>query len=190
MDTPPAQVQAPPADPPPADAPSPPPAAGTETIAAVLVAMRRPLKLLFRRFRFKPHEAEDIAQSALTILVRDWDLVDNPHGYLLATVRREISHHFRRRAAEKLVQLDEHLQELISEDPAIGLDRRRDALRLLSRLPPSVRQVALLHYGAGMMHQEIAAALGQSEAAVRQLLSRGLRRLRRELEVEAAPDAK
>jgi RNA polymerase sigma-70 factor (ECF subfamily) len=152
--------------------------------------MRQPLKLLFSRFRLGPHEAEDITQSALTILVRDWTLIDNPRGYLLATVRRQISHHFRRLAAEKLEQLDEHLRELTSENPAIGLDRRLDALRLLSRLPPSVRQVALLHYGGGYTHQEIAAALGQPEPAVRQLLSRGLRRLRRELEASPAPAAR
>src|SRR5579864_4264218 len=171
MDTPQAQVPAPPADPPPADAPSQRSSRRTDGITAVLQEMRQPLKLLFRRFRLQPHEVEDIAQSALTILVRDWHLVDNPRGYLLATVRRQISHHFRRLAAEKLDQLDEHLRELASEDPATGLDRRLDALRLLSRLPPSIRQVALLHYVAGMTHQEIAAALDQPEPAVRQLLS-------------------
>lgn len=169
----------------------PPPATAPESpgIVAVFAAMRQPLKLLFRRFHLKPHEVEDIAQSALVILVQDWALLGNPHGYLLTTVRRLISNHLRRQAAENLVRLEEHLKDLASEDPAIGLDRRLDAQRLLARLPPSARQIAYLHYGGGLTYQEIAAALEQPEATVRQLLSRGLRRLRRDLERAAAPAA-
>ena len=187
MDDPSSQVQV--EDPPAALSP-PPAAAGTAGIAAFLPAMRQPLKLLCRRFRLEPHEIEDILQSSLLVLVEQWHLIRNPRGYLLATVKRQISHHLRRQAAERLVQIEEHLKELISEDAAIGLDRRRDALRLLSRLPPTVRQLAGLHYGLGLTHQEIAAELGQTETAVRQLLSRGLRRLRRDLETPAAPVAK
>ena len=154
-----------------------------EGIAALLPAMYPSLKSLFRQFHLTPQDAEDILQSALLRLVQQRSLIGNLQGFLFATVRTKIAHHLRRRAAERLVQLaDEHFAALVSEHPASRLERRRDARRFLARLPPAVRQIADLRFGAGMTHREIAATLGQTEAGVRQILSRGLRSLRRDLE--------
>jgi RNA polymerase sigma factor (sigma-70 family) len=52
----------------------------------------------------------------------------------------------------------------------------------LSQLAPREREVVALRYGADLSTADIARTLGLSEANVLQILSRALRRLRRELE--------
>jgi RNA polymerase sigma factor (sigma-70 family) len=148
------------------------------------------MRQLFRRYHLPLEDAEDIVQQSLLILVYNAAGVRNPIGYFLGTVRREVSHLLRRRAAERLVQLaDEHPEQLVVESPAALIERRHDAQRLLKQLPPLVRQIAILHLGAGFQHREIAKALGLNEASVRQILSRGLKRLHSELALSAAAHA-
>ena len=148
------------------------------------------MRQLFRRYRIPIQDAEDVVQQALYILVRRAARVYNPIAFFLGTVRRKITHHLRRRAVERLVQLaDEHLEKLTVDSPAALIERRRDAQRLLKRLPPLTRQIAILHLGAGFKHHEIAEALDLSETAVRQLLSRGLKHLRTELALSTAAHA-
>jgi len=162
-----------------------------EGIVALLPAMRPRLRRLFERFRIAPHDAEDILQDALIILLRQWTLVDNPAGFLLGTVRLRIAHHLRRRASERLVQLaGDQLEPVGADTPLLRAELRRDASRLLSRLPAPAQRVVLLRFGASLKHREIARVLGQPEARVRQLLSRSLRRLRQDLKDAGAPRAR
>jgi RNA polymerase sigma factor (sigma-70 family) len=158
-----------------------------EEIGALLPALRSPLRRLFHRYRVTPDEGEDILQDALVILLQEWPSVLYPARYLLGTVRNQIARHLQRRVSERLVQLSaEHLDEFISE-PLCHVEMRRDVRRLLSRLPSPAQQVVVLRYGADLKHREIAEAVGQTEAGVRQLLCRSLRRLRRDLELPNAP---
>jgi RNA polymerase sigma factor (sigma-70 family) len=150
-----------------------------QSLAALLPACYPPLRRLFRCYHVRTQDTEDIVQSALVVLLHQRSLIRDPAAYFFVTVRRLASRDLRRRAEERLVELAEaDVRHLASQSPATHRDRCRDARRLLVRLPPPIRQIALLHYGAGLSHREIAARLGQSEAAVRQLLSRGLRRMR------------
>ena len=159
-----------------------PPATAADGIGAVLAAMRLQLRSLFERFRIAPADADDILQDSAIILLNQWNLVDNPGAYLLGTVRRRIFDFLRRRAAERLVQLAaEHLEQLVSERTLSLVEMRVDARRLVARLPPPAQQVVALRYGAGLRYREIAPLVGLTEAAVRQLLCRGLVRLRRQV---------
>jgi RNA polymerase sigma factor (sigma-70 family) len=189
-----AQVHNPSAAPPPLAPPPPAPAASPRaaapdtrsaaTLPALLAALRQPLRQLLRRLHISPQDGEDIVQDALYSLLCHWRQVANPAGYLFATVRRLAAIHLRRLAAERLVQVAYHaLPNLATESPAARIERRRDVHRFLSRLPLHVRHIALLHYGAGLTYREIAAELGHSEPAIRQLVSRGLRRLQRDLQL-------
>lgn len=66
--------------------------------------------------------------------------------------------------------------------PSKGLRRKERLARLeasLSGLKPEQREAILLSKVDGLRVKEIAARMGRSEAAVKQLLSRGLRALRR-----------
>jgi RNA polymerase sigma factor (sigma-70 family) len=164
------------------------PTDGVEAIAADLPTLRARFRPFFRRHRLHPHEIDDILQSALVIIVHQRALIRDPLAYFHGTVRRLIGLHLRRRAEAPLVQLAESDEaHLASESPAAEIERRRDALYLLARLPPPARRIALLHYVAGLSHREIGASLGLSEAAVRQQLCRALSRLR--AEIQPSPDA-
>ena len=168
----------------------PPTGPSDEDIVAILRLTRPAMRQLFHRYRIQIQDAEDIVQQSLVVLVRRVAEAYNPNAFFLGTVRRKITRHLRRRAAERLVQLaDEHMEQLTVDSPAELIERRRDAQRLLKLLPPTTCQIALLHLGAGYKHQEIAEALDLSETAVRQLLSRGLRQLRSELAVSTAAHA-
>ena len=68
-----------------------------------------------------------------------------------------------------------------ADDAAIPLD----LATVLARLDRRERAVLALRFGAGLRGREIAAVLDLSERRVRQLLSRGLRRVRTELERES-----
>ena len=151
-------------------------------LAALLPGSRPPLRRIFRCYHVRAQDTEDIVQSALVVILQQWSLIRDPAAYFFVTVRRLASLDLRRRAVDRLVELTEDdALHLASESPALRLDRCRDARRLLARLPPTARRIALLHYGAGLSHREIAARLGHGEAAVRQQLSRSMRRLRAEL---------
>jgi RNA polymerase sigma factor (sigma-70 family) len=157
--------------------------AGTvASIEPLLPGLHAGLRRMLRRFRVPPHEAEDILQEGVCCLLRQWQQVANPSGYLYETVRRQAVLHGRRAALERRRRVaGEELAALTVESPAGPLERRRDGRYLLSRLPETVRRIARLHHGEGLPHREIARRLGLSESAVRQLLSRGLRRLQREM---------
>ncbi len=57
-------------------------------------------------------------------------------------------------------------------DPQESMAARHDALRLLERLPPRARSVALLTYVDGMLQHEVAEALGVSRRTVVSYLTR------------------
>jgi len=67
-----------------------------------------------------------------------------------------------------------------SDDDGLGVGR--DLAAALARLERRDRSVIALRYGAGLASPEIARVLGVSEDSVRRAQSRGLRRLRTELE--------
>ena len=71
-----------------------------------------------------------------------------------------------------------------ADEPAVAVDDRLDAEALgpalalaLAGLSPALREVLVLHAWAELSHEEIAAALGCSSAAVRTRLSRARSRL-------------
>ena len=69
---------------------------------------------------------------------------------------------------------DPAAQATLADDLAIGF------LRVLERLQPEERTALLLHDAYDYSHGEVAAILGKSEAAVRQLASRARTRVRQE----------
>lgn len=128
-------------------------------------------------------DAEDLAQSALLAALEHLDDCRDPERFeaWLLTIARN-------RARRALVRrrLRDVLPWAAAEprDPAPPAEPQTRArlLRALASLAPRAREVVLLHDLERRSHAEIASALGLSEEASRQHLSRARRALRAHLE--------
>lgn len=105
--------------------------------------------------------------------------------WIFAIARNELRDHWRNNQRMlPIVELD-LAQEVEDLQPDPG-DVRRIVQQALSVLTEEQRQVVVLRYFSEKSHEEIAALLGKREGAVRQLLLRALRRMRKVM-ADAAP---
>jgi RNA polymerase sigma factor (sigma-70 family) len=71
--------------------------------------------------------------------------------------------------------------ELVEQGVDDGRPAYEELASLTDGLPPKERAAVVLRYGYDLSYDQIAAALGSSEAAARQATSTGVRRLRRRI---------
>jgi RNA polymerase sigma-70 factor, ECF subfamily len=116
-----------------------------------------------------------------------------PEAWLVTTTTRLCIDRLRQRRAEREAYVGPWLPEpLVEEPPAadaateLASDLSVAFLVLLERLAPEERAALLLHEVFESDYSEIAAALGKSEAACRQIVSRVRRRERPRVRVSAA----
>jgi RNA polymerase sigma-70 factor (sigma-E family) len=126
-------------------------------------------------------DAEDLVQTALLkVYRRSRRMVpDDPERYVRrAIVNANLSRFRRRRVRESLVEAP---PERPTED--VSPDEQAEALtRLLAGLSPRQRTVLALRYGADLSEAETAELLGVTAGTVKALASRGLARLRADLD--------
>ncbi|MGH2442337.1 MAG: RNA polymerase sigma factor [Chloroflexota bacterium] len=100
--------------------------------------------------------------------------------WLFRIARNSVVDHYRRR--KKQCSLDAAEHKASDADP-VGLvllsERRSELHTLLECLSNDQRDVVLLRYSADLSFPEVAYALGKNEPAVRMLLHRALRKLKR-----------
>jgi RNA polymerase sigma factor (sigma-70 family) len=141
-------------------------------------------------------EADDAVQEAwLRVSRAGTGGVDNLGGWLTTVVARVCLDMLRSRAARREEPLGVHLPDPIIGQPDM-LDPEQEALLadavglallvVLDTLAPAERLALVLHDSFAVPFQEIAAILGRSPAATRQLASRARRRVRA---APARPDA-
>jgi RNA polymerase sigma factor (sigma-70 family) len=145
-------------------------------------------------------EADDAVQEAWLRLSRtDAGAVDNLGGWLTTVVARVCLDLLRARTARREEPLGPHLP-----DPVVGreggLDPEQETLLaervglallvVLDSLKPAERLAFVLHDLFAVPFEEIAAALGRSPAAARQLASRARRRARQAAPVPDADPAR
>ena len=132
-------------------------------------------------------EVEDVTQEAFTSAVKsiesfEWQGDDSFFRWL-----EGIAEHVIVKAATRGRRRPLRLSHQVTSpgiSPSRGLRReeRFDRLeRALEDLPPDYREVLRLSRIEGLRHQEIAARMNRSHAAVRQLVIRALRKLREHL---------
>lgn len=125
--------------------------------------------------------AEDLVQTALLkVYRRSRRMVpDDPERYVRrAIVNAHLSRFRRHRVPESLV-------EVTPEQPATDLvpaEQAEALARLLAGLSPRQRAVLALRYGADLSEAETAELLGVTAGTVKSLASRGLARLRTQLD--------
>jgi RNA polymerase sigma-70 factor, ECF subfamily len=126
-------------------------------------------------------EAEDVVQEAWVRYATSTTQPDSPRAYLSAVVTRLSINVLRSARARRERHVGDWFPEPLLEDPHTDPERAVEladsvsvaALLLLERLSPLERAVFVLREVFGFGFGEIAAAVGRSEAACRQLAVRG-----------------
>lgn len=147
----------------------------------------------FGYHRLARHDAEDLTQATFERAIRAWPRYDPTRAsvktWLIAIAQNLLIDHHRRERSRRHSSIDQGIDESrlgSSPGPEGGFEltpRLADALATLSERE---RQVIALRFGGELSGPEIAALLGLSLANVQQIASRALRKLRGQLEGEAA----
>jgi RNA polymerase sigma-70 factor (sigma-E family) len=125
-------------------------------------------------------EGEDLLQTALERLLRNWRHVDgDPEGYLRRIMYNLAADGWRRQATwRRKLALLRTAGDAAVPDLTARLELRDALVRLLLQLPPRQRAVLVLRYWEQASQAETAAILGCSEGTVKSAGSRGLKRMR------------
>lgn len=107
-------------------------------------------------------------------------------GWLLTVARRRAADFYRRRHMAQALATAMAARSSPDdgdgpEDATLHAEAVREALARVAALPDDQRDALALRFAAGLRAPQIAAVLGKSDEATRALLSRALRRLRKEL---------
>jgi RNA polymerase sigma-70 factor (ECF subfamily) len=156
-------------------------------LAQQFEANRPHLRAVAQRMLGSLSEADDVVQEAWLRLSRsDTSGVENLGGWLTTVVARVCLDLLRSRTARREESLEVQLPESI-EDHSDGLDAEHEMLLadsvgpallvVLETLSPSERLAFVLHDLFAVSFEEIAAIVGRSPAAARQLASRARRRV-------------
>jgi len=158
----------------------------------VFVAARGPA---LRRFAYlvsgDMQRAEDLVQSALARVVRQWPRVgamEHPEAYVRQVLLREHLSWRRRRASTEVVAADPPERTDGPDDFTTTAAERDAAWELLATLPPRQRAVLVLRFYEDLDDAAVARILGTTESTVRSNAARGLATLRRALAPTGRPD--
>ncbi|MGH9920863.1 MAG: sigma-70 family RNA polymerase sigma factor [Nitrososphaerales archaeon] len=163
----------------------------SDLLAQRFETYREHLRAVALRMLGSSHEADDAVQEAWLRLSRaDADAVDNLGGWLTTVVARVCLDMLRSRATKRETAPDE-TQDPVAltspEDEALLADSVGLALLVvLDTLEPAERLAFVLHDIFAVPFEEIAAIVGRTPVAARQLASRARRRVQSD---PAFPDA-
>lgn len=146
--------------------------------------VRPPLLRALTRLAGDPTVAEDVVQDALVYVVHHWDRVsraDSPVAYTWKVALGRLDKLRRRQGVER-----RHLPSLVSPSTMDLADEasRGQVWDLVWALPEKQRLAVVLREVVGLPYADIADQMGVSQDLARQLRSRGMRFLRRNLPAE------
>jgi len=145
----------------------------------------------FFAYRLSSREmAEDLTQLTFERALRAWGRYDArraSHATWLLAIARNLLIDFLRADKSSTQQNLEGEAAQLGVEPARDLGLSPELERALAGLDTRSRELLALRYGADLTGPEIAAMTGLSLTNVQQILSRGLRRLRAELEDDGEP---
>lgn len=131
-------------------------------------------------------DAEDALAEVFLAALAQYAAGQSPGlGWLLTVARRRAADFYRHRSIAQSYTLAAAATVATSgdgpEDAALRAEAVREVLAHVAALPDDQRDALALRFAAGLRAPQIAAVLGKSDEATRALLSRALRRLRKEL---------
>ena len=154
-----------------------------EALAAEFESHRARLRAVAYRMLGSAHEADDAVQETWLRLHRT-DGIDNLGGWLTTVVGRVCLDMLRSRSSRRedaLVEYDAPVDEAEAGHPAFEAELADSVgsalLVVLQSLAPAERLAFVLHDMFAVPFEDIAAVIGRSPAATRQLASRGRRRV-------------
>ena len=137
------------------------------------------------------HTAEDLVQSALVRVHRQWDRIERREAveaYVIRTmINLQCNHWRRRRVGERLFGVVP--DRGIGADHASAFHLRDELWTALQALPTRIRAVLVLRYFEDLSEAETANLLGCAVGTVKSQASRGLERLRRAYDRDGAATA-
>lgn len=149
---------------------------------------RMVLGFLYRRLPSLA-DAEDVLADVFLAALRQCANGDEPGpGWLLLVARRRVADFYRERQRTPLAYEPAPGASLADvedtrpqpEDAMIRAEDQREIAALIAQLPEDQREALALRFGAGLRAPQIAEVLGKSDEATRAMLSRAVRRLRKE----------
>lgn len=134
-------------------------------------------------------DAEDVLADVFLAALQQCANGDAPGpGWLLLVARRRVADFYRERQripaaytpapGTSLADVEDSRPQ--PEVAMIRAEEQREIAALIAQLPEEQRDALALRFGAGLRSPQIAEALGKSDEAARALLSRAVRRLRKE----------
>jgi RNA polymerase sigma factor (sigma-70 family) len=156
-----------------------------DDLTVIFEEQRTHLRAVAYRLLGSVHEADDAVQETWLRLERsDVSSIENLPGWLTTVISRICLDQLRSRTSrrEDLGAEPVGLPDGLGTDPAAEAEQAdavgRALMVVLGTLAPAERLAFCLHDLFGLSFDEIAATLGRSSAATRQLASRGRRRIR------------
>lgn len=144
-------------------------------------------------FRVPREDAEELQQEAMLALVRCWETIDCPEGWLIGTIWRLCRRYHRKRREREWLHspVESWLLELLA--PPSAPDQRRveilrDLATVLQQLDERERTILKLRT-LGLSCNEVAERLGCKSSSVGKMTSRALaeaRRVARRLEARSS----
>ncbi len=134
-------------------------------------------------------DAEDVLADVFLAALRQCADGDEPGpGWLLLVARRRVADFYRERQRTPIAYESPPGASLADvedtrpqpEAAMIRAEDQREIAALIAQLPEDQREALALRFGAGLRAPQIAEALGKSDEATRAILSRAVRRLRKE----------
>ena len=128
-------------------------------------------------------DAEDILAEVFLTALRASTLGETlGAGWLMVVAHRRVADFYHERHREPLTEDQLHVEELLQDPEWIALraEERSELLALVAQLPIEQRDVLSLRFGGGLRSAQIAELIGKTDEATRALLSRAVRRLRKE----------
>ena len=157
------------------------------------------LTMFLRGFLYNWHDAEDMMIEAFArILVNKPKIGEgNFKAYLYRTARHLISRFYGKEKRRKTFSLEEHRTEYDLEpeydakleENILKDERKRLIHKCLENIDPEMREALWLFYFEEMTYEQAAQVMGISHKKVDNLISRGRKYLKEELEKEGITDA-
>lgn len=154
------------------------------SIEALLTKLHPRLRRILARYQIPAEDADDIVQQTLLDLVYKRELIHNPEGWVLGSVRNRCVIYWRRRRAQLYDAVDTAILELLAQPEGPAQHRaalRTDLDRVLKALPDRCQEVLRLRYGFGYRPAEVAERLGYQPSSIRKVTNRCLARLTHQL---------